>query len=91
MHSLRRSKDKGFLAGNLILGLAFIIQVENESGSVSWSTFDAFSETITRQGLFCRQFDFGPCDLDFVSSQDVQALQGRSHRCFSSSDTANWF
>ena len=41
--------------------------------------------------FFCRQFVFGLCDGDFVSSQVVQALQGRSHRCFMSSDTANWF
>ena len=40
---------------------------------------------------FLRQFGFGLCDGDFVSSQVVQALQGRSHRCFRSSDTANGF
>ena len=40
---------------------------------------------------FCRQFGFGLCDGDFMSSQVLQALQGRSHRCFRSSDTANWF
>ena len=32
--------------------LAFIIQVENEFGSVSCSTFDSYCETITRQRLF---------------------------------------
>ena len=32
--------------------LAFIIQVEHEFGSVSQSTFDAYCETIARQGLF---------------------------------------
>ena len=37
---------------------------------------------------FCRQFGFGLCDGD---SQVLKALQGRSHRCFRSSDTANWF
>ena len=43
------------------------------------------------KGYSCRQCGFGVCDGDFVSSQVVQALQGRSHRCFKSSDTANWF
>ena len=62
-----------------------IIHVENEFGSVSSSTFDVFTETITRQ------FGFGLCDGDFVPSQVVQALQGRSHRCFRSGDVANWF
>ena len=27
---------------------------------------------------FCRQFGFGLCDRDFMSSQVLQALQGRS-------------
>ena len=72
--------------------LAFFTQVENEFGSVSWSTFDAYYETITRHKAFCRQFGFGLCEGNFrMSSQVLQALQDRSHRCFRSSDIANWF
>ena len=41
---------------------------------------------------FLQAIWFGLCDGDFrMSSQVLQALQDRSHRCFRSSDTANWF
>ena len=71
--------------------LAFIIQVENEFGSVNWSTPDSYCETITRQKLFAGNLVVAFVMGIFLSSQVLQALQGRSHRCFRSSDTANWF
>ena len=54
---------------------AFFTQVENEFGSVSWSTFDAYYETITRHKAFCRQFGFGLCDGDFFDHKTWSFLQ----------------